>query len=226
MRAYATDTHVEAADLWLDKLVGQIKDHLAKNAATIAADDGALLKEVVGVLGAWDRRADLDSRGGALFFVICTQPEFPAALDEPDFDKAAETILKQARLAKQRWGALAASWSDFCRIRRGEVELGLVGCGHGENRLASFITLRPTFGPIRDERVYCIGGSSYGMVVDFSNGIHAVSCLPFGVSEHPLSKHFADQLPLYAKAGFKPAWFDPDEIREHAESQKVLATAE
>ena len=44
MRAYATDTRVEAADLWLDKLVGRIKDHLAKNAATIAADDSRLAK--------------------------------------------------------------------------------------------------------------------------------------------------------------------------------------
>ena len=64
------------------------------------------------------------------------------------------------------------------------------------------------------------------MVVDFANGIHAVSCLPFGVSEHPQSKHFADQLPFYARASFKPAWFDPDEVRDHAESQRVLATAE
>jgi acyl-homoserine lactone acylase PvdQ len=226
MRAYATDTHVEAADLWLDKMIGRIKDHLATNAATVAADDGVLLKEVVEVLGDWDRRADLDSRGGALFFVICTQPEFPAALDEPEFDKGTDVILKQARLARQRWGALNAPWSDFCRIRRGEVELGLVGCGHGENQFASFITLRPSFGPVRDERMYSIGGSSYGMVVDFSGGIHAVSCLPFGVSQHPQSKHFADQLPLYAKAHFKPAWFDPVEIREHAESEKILTTAE
>ncbi|HEY1602364.1 MAG TPA: penicillin acylase family protein [Pirellulales bacterium] len=226
MRAYATDTRVEAADLWLDKLVDRIRDHQAKNAATIAADDATLLKEVVAVLAAWDRRADLDSRGGALFFVICTQPQFLAAMDEPDFNKAADTILKQARLAKQRWGALNAPWSDFCRIRRGDVELGLVGCGQGEERFASFITLRPSFGPVRDERMYSIGGSSYGMVVDFSNGIRAVSCLPFGVSEHPQSKHFADQLPLYAKAGFKPAWFDPDEIRDHTESQRELTTAE
>ncbi len=226
MRAYATDTRIEAADLWLDKLVGRIKDHLAKNAATIAAGDADLLKEVGTVLAAWDRRADLDSRGGALFFIVCTQPQFLAALDEPAFDKAAETICKQARLAKQRWGALNAPWRDFCRIRRGDVELGLVGCGHGEDRLASFITLRPSFGPVRDEHMYSIGGSSYSMVVDFSNGIHAVSCLPFGVSEDPQSKHFADQLPLYAKAGFKPAWFDPDEIRNHAESQRVLVTAE
>ncbi len=226
MRAYATDTRIEAADLWLDKLVGRIQDHLAKKSTTIAAEDAALLKEVAAVLTAWDRRADLDSRGGALFFVICTQPQFLAALDEPDFDKATDTILKQARLAKERWGAINAPWRDFCRIRRGDVELGLVGCGQGEERFASFITLRPSFGPVRDERMYSIGGSSYGMVVDFSDGIHAVSCLPFGVSEHPQSKHFADQLPLYAQASFKPAWFDPAEIREHAESQRVLAIAE
>ena len=64
------------------------------------------------------------------------------------------------------------------------------------------------------------------MVVDFSNGIHAVSCLPFGESEHPQSKHFADQMPLYAKAEFKPAWFDPEEIHDHAESVRVLTITE
>lgn len=226
MRAYATDTRVEAADLWLDKLLGRIKDHLAKNTGTIAADDAALLKDIAGVLSAWDRRADLDSRGGALFVTICAQPAFPAALDETDFGKVAESIIKQARTAKERWGALDAKWGDFSRIRRGDTDLGVTGCGEGDPRLASFITLRPSFGPTRDERRYCIGGSSYGMLVDFSNGIHAVSCLPFGVSEDPRSKHYADQLPLYAKAGFKPAWFDAAEIRDHAESQRVLTTAE
>lgn len=226
MRAYATDTRIEAADLWLDKLIGRIKQHLAKNAATIAADDATLLKEVVSVLSDWDRRADLSSRGGALFFLICTQPKFLIALDEPDFEKGISTILKQSRLAKERWGAINAPWGDFCRIRRGDVELGLTGCGEGDPRLASFITLRPSFGPVREQRSYCIGGSSYGMVVDFSNGVHAVSCLPFGESEHPKSKHFADQMPIYAKAEFKPAWFDPDEIRDHAESERVLTTTE
>jgi acyl-homoserine lactone acylase PvdQ len=227
MRAYATDTQIEAADLWLEKLVGRIQDHLATNAATLAADDAALLKEVVAVLTAWDRRADLESRGGALFVVICARPEFPAVLDEADFDKTAETILKQARLAKQRWGALNIPWQDFCRIRHGDVELGMVGFGHGGDQFNNpFITLRPSTGLILNQRLNCIGGSSYGMIVDFSEGIRAVSCLPFGVSENPQSKHYADQMPLFAKATFKPAWFNPDEVRDHAESQQVLTTVE
>ncbi len=44
MRAYATDTRVEAAELWLDKLVGRIQDHMAKKAATITADDALYAK--------------------------------------------------------------------------------------------------------------------------------------------------------------------------------------
>jgi acyl-homoserine lactone acylase PvdQ len=64
------------------------------------------------------------------------------------------------------------------------------------------------------------------MLVDFSNGIRAVSCLPFGVSENPQSNHYADQMPLYAQGKFKPAWFNPEEVREHAESERVLTTSE
>ena len=114
---YATDTKIEAADLWLDKLVSRIQDHLAQHAAKIAADDTTLLKEVVSVLSAWDRRADLNSRGGALFFLICTQQKFLAALETPDFEEAVGTILKQSRLAKNagapsmRHGAISAEFA-------------------------------------------------------------------------------------------------------------------
>ena len=79
--------------------------------------------------------------------------------------------------------------------------------------------LRPTYGRIQGTKQYCGGGSSYGMIVDFSGETRAVSCLPFGVCEHPHSDHFADMLPLYAQRKFKPAWFLPMEItanREHA----------
>jgi acyl-homoserine-lactone acylase len=222
-RAYTTDTRVEAADLWLDKLVRRIQEHLAKASTAMGAEDVALLNEVVTVLNAWDRRADLESRGAALFVVLGTQLKFPAVLEEADFATAADMILKQARLAKERWGALNVPWGDFCRIRHGDVEMGIAGCAQGGG---SLITVRPNSGPIHDHRIYCIGGSSYNMVVDFSNGVRAVSCLPFGVSGNPQSKHFADQMPLFAKATYKPAWFEPAELRDHAESEQVLTVAE
>ena len=60
------------------------------------------------------------------------------------------------------------------------------------------------------------------MVVDFSVGGRSISCLPFGVSDQEDSKHFADQLPLYAQKQYKPAWFTAKEIKDNAESEVVL----
>jgi acyl-homoserine-lactone acylase len=63
------------------------------------------------------------------------------------------------------------------------------------------------------------------MIVDFSGETTAISCLPFGVSEHPDSPYFANMLPLYAKRQFKPAWFSPSDVKAHAESERILATS-
>ena len=115
------------------------------------------------------------------------------------------------------------AWSEFSRIRRGTQEAGVIGNGIREIRLGAMTALRPTYGRLEGGRRYCTGGSSYAMVVDFSCGVHAVSCLPYGISDDPASPHFADQMPLYVKGAFKPAWFWPDELKANAESDQVLS---
>ncbi len=84
------------------------------------------------------------------------------------------------------------------------------------------MSLRPTHGELVGAHRYCGGGSSYGMIVDFSGDTRAVSCLPFGVCEHPDSDHFADMLSLYAQRKFKPAWFLPAEVAANVKSEKTL----
>lgn len=222
LHAYATDTRLEAADLWLDKLVAGLE--AGAGAEPADSENAKLAAEIARVLKAWDRRVDLESRGGALFAWLLFEPKIRAAMDQETVDAAelAPLVIKRAGAFQKAYDSLDVPWQDFARIRRGDVDLGVAGFGSRSGELGSFVTLRPAYGLLQGPRHYCLGGSSYGMLVDFSNGVNAVSCLPFGVSDNPKSKHFADQLPLFTQARFKPAWFYPEEILAHAESNEVL----
>ncbi len=224
MLTYATDTHVELADEYVPVIVRGIDRHAGE-----AGENAAILKQVRNVLEAWDRRTDVDSKGAVLFYHLATDDPFVKAVGESDPDAGLAAAVRVAEQVRDTFGSLDVPWGEFSRIRRGEHELGIAGTGSGKT--ASGVTtigaaLRPTGGRIEDGRRYCGGGSSYGMIVDFSGKTRAVSCLPYGISEHPDSPHFADMLPLYAKRQFKPAWFFPEEVASNTESERVIKASE
>jgi acyl-homoserine lactone acylase PvdQ len=225
MQRYATDTHLEAADAWLPVLLAKLKSALEAE----KIDNAALrtrIEQAIQILAAWDGRTDLSSVGAGLFVHLAHDERFPACLNDENPDRLVETVLARSAEFERRFGRLDAPWSEFSRIRRGDIELGVAGCGSREARLGPLVALRPSYGIAENGCRLCVGGSSYGMIVDFSCGVRAISCLPFGVSDDPASKHFADQLPIYAKAQFKPAWFEPEEILAHRESDRILEAGE
>jgi len=215
LHKYAIDTHVEAAEEWVPLITLTIREQ-----ADHIKGDKELYKQVGHVLDAWDQRTDLASRGAVLFVALMRDKEFVQAALDVDYDKANAALLRVAAALKEKFGALDVPWSEFSRIRRGTVEVGVALCGITGPEIGA--ALRPNYGDFRDGKRFCTGGSSYGMLVDFAGPTRAVSCLPFGVSEHPDSAHFADQLPLYVKGEFKPAWFWPEELRENTESVRTL----
>ena len=219
MKMYATDTQLEAADRWLAPSIERLEKYALNSNSEV---DRQQASEIAAVLKAWDRRADLESRGSALFAFILLDGKFLPALDKSDSSEAAQIALAQAAVFRTAYGSLDAPWKEFSRIRRGSVEMGIAGFGVRSDKLSPFVALRPSYGELKGTKHFCLGGSSYGMIVDFSQGVRAVSCLPFGVSDDPKSKHFADQLPLYVETKFKPAWYGAEEILAHAESNKVL----
>jgi acyl-homoserine-lactone acylase len=215
LHKYAIDTHIEAAEEWVPLITSTIREQ-----AEHVKGDKELYKQVGQVLDAWDQRTDLDSRGAVLFVALMRDKEFLAAGDEVNYDRANAALLRVAAAVKEKFGALDVPWSEFSRIQRGTVDVGVAGCGITAPMIGA--ALRPTYGEFRDGKRYCTGGSSYGMLIDFAGPTKAVSCLPYGVSEHADSPHFADQLPLYVKGEFKPAWFWPEELRENTESVRTL----
>jgi acyl-homoserine-lactone acylase len=208
MLLYATDTQLEA------------EAPLARLHQLIAGSTDPLVKAAWDALRKWDRRTDLDSRGAVLFFYLMMDKDLVGALDRGEPNNVIAAVQRVSGEVNDRFGSLDVPWQEFSRIRRGKHDIGIAGSGG----IGGFVgaALRPTNGPLVDGQRYCRGGSSYGMIVDFSGQTRSVSCLPFGVSEHPASPHFADMLPLYAQRRFKPAWFLPREIAANTESDRTL----
>jgi acyl-homoserine-lactone acylase len=216
MKTYATDTMVEVDEEYIARIY--TADELG------VGEDRELLQNSIATLKEWDRRTDLESRGAVLFHYLAKDNAFNAAVSGQDPAVIALGVVRVAKQVQQQFGSIDVPWKEFSRIRRGEIEIGVAGSGGIGSKAGP--ALCPTNGEIRKGKRYCSGGSSYGMIVDFSGKTNAISCLPFGVSEDPSSPYFANMLPLYANRQFKPAWFFPDEVKANARSELTLSTLE
>ncbi len=223
MHVYAVDTRLEAGQQHAGELVQLLRASAqGDSSAEVAA------RKVADVLEPWNFRTDLDSRGAALFVHLWLDDELVQAVRSADGAKAVQRAAAVSSDFLEVFGTLDAPWSEFSRVRRGEIEMGVAGCGVHKTkggRETIGAALRPSGGPIQEGRRYLASGSSYGMIVDFSGETQAISCLPYGISADPRSPHFADQLPLYVAGKFKPAWFFPSELVANQESVVTLTTA-
>ncbi len=64
---------------------------------------------------------------------------------------------------------------------------------------------------------YGVNGNSFICAVEFGKRIKAKSLLAGGESGNPASKHFSDQLEMYAKGTFKDVLFYKEDVLQHAE---------
>ncbi|MBI4776824.1 MAG: penicillin acylase family protein [Deltaproteobacteria bacterium] len=70
-----------------------------------------------------------------------------------------------------------------------------------------------------------IHGVSQRMIVDLSNPETALHVLPTGESGHLGSPHYADQIDLYLKGGYHPAWTTRQDVESHSEARLSLKPA-
>jgi acyl-homoserine-lactone acylase len=69
------------------------------------------------------------------------------------------------------------------------------------------------------KRYYGTSGNSFVAVVSFEDRVKAMAVMAGGQSGDPTSKHFKDQIDLYAEGRLRPIYFYPDELKSHIEKR-------
>jgi len=214
---YKLSTRMELADRLLDDLYAAIDEHgseLAREARTVLMD--------------WDREANVESKGAALFYAWAkkmgpsNQENFARAWDEshphttPDGLADPQAMVKLleevAAEMKQTHGSLDIAWGDVYRISHNDIDLAGNG---GSGSLGIFRVAWP--GKEDNGIEYIGGGDSWVAIIEFTEQPHARVLLSYGNSTQKDSPHNGDQLALFSRKEFRDAWINEKDIASHAE---------
>jgi acyl-homoserine-lactone acylase len=233
MKKITLDALVEDKYSTRSELAEQVLDDLIVAGQQYGSDLGRHAAEV---LQKWDRKADAESRGAALFAqwkmemdkrgdstIPYAQPfdwkqplRTPHGLKDPK--TAAAALDTAAEKLQSIAGRLDVPWGDLYRLRRGSVDLP--GNGGGQDLLGTFRII--DYSQATDGRFESDGGDSFIAAVEFGPSVHAKVLLTYGNSSDPKSTHFGDQLTLSAKKQMRDAWLTRAEVEQHLERRTVF----
>jgi acyl-homoserine-lactone acylase len=212
-------------------LARRLRAQLAETAADCQPAEG--FAEAKPLIGNWDGRTDVKSRGGVLFerwWALYSRRARPAylkpwspaqAFDTPaglgDGVAACTALRDAAAEVKKEYGRIDPEWGEVHRFRRGELDLPMAGAA---GRLGSFPVT--DYAPDRDGKLRATGGDGYVLGVEFGNSPRAQSVLAYSESSDTTSPHFNDQGAMFAAAGWKRLWFTDSDIRAHLEREYTL----
>lgn len=224
-----------AAEMALDDVLAICAAHPSGKSREGAVVD---LTNACAVLGRWDRRMDVDSRGAALFVefwdVISKDPSIyavPFDAADPvhtprgvkrDADTTAKvtSALAEAvtRLGARRV-ALDAPWGEVQFAVRGDQHIPI----HGGPGLDGVLDAQQS--AWTDGLGYIpFHGSSYMQVVTFdAHGPVADGLLSYSQSTDPASPHYADQTWLYSRKQWNRLPFSESDIRAQAISHEHIS---
>jgi acyl-homoserine-lactone acylase len=223
------------ADRWSTR--AELADRLLPDlAAAVAAQGDDLARRAMGVLEAWDRTTDADSRGALLFLAWVDRLKHPdgngaagfatpydlahplttpAGLADP---KAAVAALDAAaKDVMTAHGSLDAPWSAEMRLKWGGLDLAASGAS---GRLGVFNVI--DYGLAKDGVRSAMFGASFVAVVSFDSPTRAKVLMSYGQSSQPGSPHAGDQLPLLAAKRMRDAWMTRAEVEAHLESRDIF----
>jgi acyl-homoserine-lactone acylase len=223
--AYKHSTRMELADAVVPELV---------EAAEKSNDP--LVREAGAVLKAWDRMAEVDSKGGVLFELFADRGlgggdglgdvfrikydyrrplETARGLANPASALAA--LKSAAEECKQRYGSLSVPWGEVHRFQRGNLDIPANGAS---GRLGVFRTMQ--FATRKNNKLYASHGETFVCAIEFTKPQKAQCLLGYGNATQPGSKHIEDQLPLMQQKKLHPVWRERSEIEANLESRETL----
>lgn len=184
--------------------------------ATMQAADfsgDAELEAAQAVLQRWDNRLDGRGTGDTLAAMVIRAVWRPAYFGRPLPDMA-ETLGEVAEWLTTHHGRLDPPLGEVLRLRRGEVDLPLIG-GVGVLRAIGW---EEQEADEEDGILTANVGDSYilHMIWDAAGRVRSRSIHQFGAAtSRPDSPHYDDQAPLFAARQMKDTLFSQAEIRAH-----------
>jgi acyl-homoserine-lactone acylase len=192
----------------------------------------------IALLERWDNTASAESRGSTLFeewwatYSGLRRPEAERAIypnekrfakvwsaSDPfntprglaDIPRATESFVAAISEVKRRFGAIDVSWGDVHRVRRGNVDVPVGGCG---NDLGCFRILG--FRREADGKLVASGGDGWVLAVEFGDIPRAYSILAYGQSSLFSSPWHSDQAEMFARGEMKKVAFTERDVEAQA----------
>jgi acyl-homoserine-lactone acylase len=163
------------------------------------------------LIGTWDWTLDCKGAADTIVTTAFAQAARFAYLNKPRPDTAA-ALREAVDLLTTHYGRIDPPLGDFQRLRRGKVDLPL--CGGPE-------ALRAIIGELADDgRRVGNNGDGFIMLIEWApdGRVNSHSIHQYGAATmRPLSKHYADQAPLFATERWKQVEFDTSEMQLKAQ---------
>ena len=160
----------------------------------------------------WDGHADIDSIGATLFREWQEQLRDACKSD----DATPQTILEALAAARDRLrevhGSWRVPWGEVHRFERGTHSFPAAG-GRWQGPMENFATLRTIENSAppneRGQRIARYGQSHVTIAFLGASGIESYTVVPYGNSDDPASRHYADQASeLFSYKKLKPSFFE------------------
>mgnify|MGYP001387654303 FL=1 len=173
------------------------------------------VKSILEQIQSWDRRAAADSYGAGAFGILYHKlRKYYKKLPEPKVftKKILHKALEETKTHMLSYfGTTKVMLGEFQKLVRGAKELPIFG-------LPDVITSMGAT-PYKDGKTRVVSGESYIQLVRFTaSGVEIESSISYGSSDNPESKHYSDQMELYAQFKTKKMGFDREKIYSEASS--------
>ena len=221
--SYKISTRIEMADRLLDDLGAAVEKHGSESA-----------KKAMAVLSSWDRHANKDSKGMALFYawahtlgpwnkeIYATEWSLENARNTPDGLADPESAVKALEGVVSQFNEggipLDIPWGEVYRIKYGKHDLP----GNGADGSVGIFRVAWSNGLQDDGKYYISGGDSWQSVIEFGDQIRAKVLMSYGSSSEETSKHYGDQLKLFSDLEMRDCYFYKNDVEKHVVKRERL----